>query len=420
MMARWLRGPLFCCGFRPFFLLAALHAMTAMAAWGLFLDGRLFLPPLPGGPVPWHMHEMLFGFAMAAVAGFLLTAVPEFTGSPPVQHGRLALLAALWLAARLAYLLSGALGVAPAGLLELSFMAYLAWLVIPPLWRDPERPHLSFGMALLTLTALDAGFFIELARGEAPERWGNAAAGTMMILVIVALSRISMRIVNDELALLDEQDIEYRARPPRRNLAIFTIAMSTAAEFFLPGNAIGGWLALAAAAAILNLLNDWHVGRVLFRRRVLPLYTTYVLMAAGYALIGMALLGAGFTPSAGRHLLLAGTMSLAVLVVMVIAGRAHGGHGWEIRPWVSAAALVLLFAAPARAAAGFGGVVSDLLLLGAAAVWPTAFALYLLYSWGVLVAPRPDGGQGCDEVVSANQTSTPTVQPEPAGRDSPV
>ena len=75
------RAPLWCCPFRPFFLLTAAHGALAMAAWIAFLSGLLPLPDVAGGAVVWHAHEMLFGFAMASIVGFLLTAVPEFTGT---------------------------------------------------------------------------------------------------------------------------------------------------------------------------------------------------------------------------------------------------------------------------------------------------------------------------------------------------
>ncbi|MBS0562552.1 MAG: NnrS family protein, partial [Proteobacteria bacterium] len=88
-------------GFRPFFLLAALWAALAVPLWLMLLAGRTDLPTaFP--PVLWHAHEMLFGYALATLAGFLLTAVPSWTNRPPLQGAPLAALVALWLLGRLA------------------------------------------------------------------------------------------------------------------------------------------------------------------------------------------------------------------------------------------------------------------------------------------------------------------------------
>jgi len=388
-------APIFSCGFRPFFVLGAAHGVLAMLLWGLFLLGWSSLPQMPGGPVLWHAHEMLSGFAMAAVAGFLLTALPEFTGEPALCRQRLAVLVGLWIAARLSLPAVPWVGLVPALLLHLGFIALLAWYVIPPLWRDPERRHISFGLALLLMAVTETGFFLDLYHGGAAMRWLYATTGAVMLLIVIALSRISMRIVNDELLALGVRDTEYRARPPRRLVAGFTIALFTCFEFVLPGHPVGGWLALAAGAALLNLLNDWHLGRVLFVPRVLMLYAVYWLMAGGYVLMGLALLGADFTPSVGRHVLLVGGLGFTTLVVMFIAGQSHSGHAWRMQPWFVVAAIALLGAALVRA---WGGIVGTLpLQLLAAGLWSFAFLFYLAFSMRMLVGARPDRGRGCDE-----------------------
>ena len=215
--------------------------------------------------------------------GFLLTAVPEFTETTDFGPRTVRALLLLWLAARVAFWLSGA-GGAPvlllSGLLHLGLIGALAALAAPRLWADPQRAHLSFLWCLLALGACSAGFHIELLVGSGnPLRWLHASVGAYMVLVVVALSRISMRIVNT--ALEDAgQSADYLARPPRRNLVIACIALYSVAELALPGSRLSGWLALAAAAAMFHLLNDWHVGRALLTRWPLMLYAIYVSMGA--------------------------------------------------------------------------------------------------------------------------------------------
>ena len=390
------------CAFRPFFLLTATHAALAVAWWLGVLSGLLPLPELPGGPIVWHAHELIFGFATASIAGFVLTAIIEFTGTPPVSRKTVQILLALWFGGRLAYLLAGWIGVIPAALCDLGFLCLLLGRIAGPLWRSPSRRHLAFFHTLTALIAVHAGFYFTLFRQGNAMAWLYLAVGLLMILIIVALSRISMRLVNDVLEGQGGIAAPYLARPPRRNLAIFSIAAYSAAEFLLPGKAASGWLALAAAAAIFNLLNDWHVGRALFQRWVMIPYLVYWCMALGYATIGLGLLSGGNRNSAGHHLLLVGALGLSILIVMAVAGRMHSGYGLDHRRWLPVASVLLLGAALTRGAAGLAAFATAYtpLLHSAATLWLIAWGVYLAYSWRVLSGPRPDGGRGWDEPVS--------------------
>jgi uncharacterized protein involved in response to NO len=390
---------LWLCAFRPFFLLTAVHALVAVGYWAGALAGLLPLPDVPGGAVAWHAHELIFGFATASIAGFLLTAIIEFTGAPPVGRKAVTSLLALWFCGRIAYATAGTIGIGPAALMDVGFLIVLVVRIAGPLWRDPSRRHVAFFHVLVALAASHAGFYIALFRQTDAMAWLLLAVGLLMILIIVALSRISMRLVNDVLEAQGGLGAPYLARPPRRNFAIFCIAVYSGAEFVFPGNGATGWLALAAAAAVFNLLNDWHVGRALFQRWVLIPYVVYWAMALGYVTLGTGLLSGGGPGSAGHHVLLIGALGLSILIVMTVAGRMHSGYGLDHRRWLPVAAALLLMAGLTRAAAGLPhvGAVHALLLQGAAVLWIVAWCIYLAYSWRVLSGPRPDGGQGCDE-----------------------
>lgn len=401
--------PVLLCGFRPFFVLTAGSAVLFMAAWLAMLAGAL--PQgwaLPGGALAWHAHELVYGFGMASIAGFLLTAVPEFTGCASVSRRTLLALVLLWLGGRLAFVLAPAwpqaIGIWPAALCNLGLLAALLAHLVPPLWRDPARRHRSFAWALAGLGGLQAGFFGALASGADALAWLHAAVGLLMVLVVVATSRISLRVVNGRIedgrpGAVEPPEVGYLARPPRRHLASSTILLCSAAEFVLGANAVTGWLAFAAAAALLNLLNDWHVGRPLFTRWALALYASYWLMALGYALMGASWLGASLPASAGRHLLMVGAMGLSIFTVMGIAGRLHAGQWLDRRRWLPLAAAALVAAALIRALAGLpaAGTSGRTLLLASGLLWIAAFAAYLRHAWPVLTGPRTDGGAGCDE-----------------------
>ncbi len=402
--------PVLMCGLRSFFLLAAGSAVVFVAVWLVLLDGAAPGWQPPGGTLPWHGHELVWGFGMAAVAGFLLTAVPEFTGCAGASPGRILALVGLWLGARLAYAASPALGLVPTLLLNLLLGIGVLAQVAPALWRDPTRRHRSFAVSVAALLLVQLGFFTALLRQQDAMRWLYAGVGLMVVLVIIATSRISMRVVNQRIedgrpGAPPPPTVGYLARPPRRHFAVCAVLAATAAEWAWGLQPATGWLALASAAALLNLLNDWHVGRALLSRYPLVLYGSYWLAALGYAGLGASALGAGWPPSAPRHLLMVGTMGLSIFSVMAIAGRLHTGHWLDRRRWLPLAALLIVLAALVRALAGVAGaqVLHALWLSGM--LWALAFTLYLLHAWRALAGPRTDDGHGCDEPRTA--TSVP-------------
>lgn len=393
-------GPLaalFECGFRPFFLLTAITAVFAMVAWaGFFMFGTP-LPPITNGPIVWHAHEMLAGFAVASAVGFVLTAAPEFTSTRMINRRYVLLLLVLWLVGRITFSIP-ILPVATvmAMFADVSLLGILIALVAPRLWRDPNRRHRSFIWLLLAIMLATGGFYFDTLTGAYPMRWLFVIIGLMMALIVVAMSRVSMRIVNAALSKAGDTTVTYLARPPRRNLAIFCILLYTLAEFVAPLHPVAGWIALAAAAAVFNLTNDWHVGRALLRRWTLMLYLVYWFMALGYAVIGLAILleMIGWV-SAGRHLLMIGALGLSVFAVMNIAGRIHAGFKPDERIWVPVAVALIASAAVLRAMMNFGYLSASLAIAAASTCWIVAFGLHLIFHWKVLTRPRIDGQCGC-------------------------
>ncbi len=405
--SRTRQWPVLACPFRPLFLATALWAFIGIAFSGAAFSLGTALPQVPGGPIVWHAHELMFGVGLAAIAGFVLTAVPEFTDSAPFGASVSLAIFLLWLAARLTFWFSAAIGPWPAAICETALAAALPALLGGPLLRDPQRRHRGFFWGLTAFALVTAGFWFDVLRGDWPVRWVNAAIDAMMILVVVAMSRVSMRIVNDALDARrartggddsDDDDLdEYRARPPRRNLAIAMIALHALATLFLPGSAILGWIALAAGAAVLNLLNDWHVGRALFDRWAGMLYAVYWLMALGYAWMGAALLGLPLAPSGGVHLLAVGAMGLSTYAVLNIAGRMHAGRPLDRRLWTPVGTVLLILAALLRAAAGIADAPAGTLFALSSIAWIAAWGLVLVYMGPAWWGPRTDGRSGCDE-----------------------
>jgi len=242
---------------------------------------------------------------------------------------------------------------------------------------------------------------IDVVRGAGATRGLRLLLACNLVLIVVALARISMRIVNDAIAQAQrdgraEPGLVYLSRPPRRQLVIGCVLLHGATEWAWPGHAALPWLALAAAAAWLHLLDDWHIGRALLQRWALALYLVPAAVALSYAALGLGLLlGEPAWASAGRHGLAIGgfALALAILLVLCIAGRAHVGlpalAGWGFPLAVGG----LLAAALARAG----------MAIGLAGVGTVAFLTWLVV-WGWVVwrlAPawwqrRQDGRRGCD------------------------
>lgn len=397
------RWPVWLCPFRPFFVLLVLVACGFMALWLASLQGWPGQLSTPGGWLFWHAHEMLFAFAGAATAGFALTAIPEFTASRFLSRRPLLLLVLVWLAARLAWPAGIWLGMIPAQLLNLLFWLILLRHISPPIWQDPGRRQISFILVLLLLAFVQQGFFLGQYWHQDALSWLRLAGHSYMLLVILAASRVSMSVVNNLVEagrnIVDAQAQLYLARPPRRNLAIFCIAVHAASEFWLAGNQVSGWTALAAMAAIFHLLNDWHIGKALLRRFSLLLYLGYWLLALGYALLGAAYLGAPLLPSAGRHLLLAGSMSLVIFCIMCIVARIHSGLWLDRRPWLPQTATLLALSAILRASAGFYPLLGwyNQLLWLSGLLWLAAFFIYGCKFFPILLRARADNRAGCAE-----------------------
>jgi len=392
--------PLLSCGFRPFFLLTSAYAVFLIGVWTFSWQGWLPMPTSEGGPIVWHAYELIYGFTLAAIIGFLLTATPEFVPAKEINGGQLLSLVLLWIGGRVVFWLSASLGLVPAAVLNLSLLVAIIVLLAPPIWRDSGRPHMSFIYALFSLGIIEAGFFVNGFRGAAMMPWLYAAIGAVMVLIVIALSRISMRVINgleEGIDLYGDKEVEYLARPPRRNLAMLTISLFTLVEFFAPGNNITGWLALASGAAMFNLLNDWHIGRPLFNRWVFGLYSIYWLMALGYFLMGLSILADWSLISAARHILVIGAIGFSIFLIMIFAGQVHCGQELKYRHWMTIGIVAILDAVVFRIMMAIPAFAahSSLLLILSGELWVTSFMLYFIYFWRNLTVPARDGRTGC-------------------------
>jgi uncharacterized protein involved in response to NO len=382
-------------GFRPFFLLAGLHGALLVPAWLGILAGRLPAPDWPG-LTRWHAHEMLFGFVAAAVAGFLLTSVPVWTGRAPVVGARLAALAALWLAGRIAMLLAGWLPGLLVSALDLAFLPALAAALAPALVGTKWK-HGVFLLVLAGLAAANLAVHLD-ARGVAP---GLAPAG---LRVAVDLTALLVAILGGRITPAFTANALRRAgiaarvvvRPWLDRLAVGAVLAYAGADLLAPRSAATGALALAASVALAGRLVGWQGLRSAHDPLVGSLHAGYAWLALGFAGVGLGDLGGGFPWTTGVHALTAGAFGAMILAVMTRVGLGHTG-----RPLVAPRGAVLAYGLVSAGALlrTFGPLLAPPsfafpVLVVSGLLWSAAFASFLAAYAPILLRPRVDGQPG--------------------------
>ncbi|MBS0581087.1 MAG: NnrS family protein [Proteobacteria bacterium] len=380
-------SPFLSCGFRPFFLAAALWSAASLAVWISVIMVGVALPSR-FDPLSWHIHEMLFGFVMAAAAGFLLTAIANWTQRPPVGGMSLAVLGLLWLAGRVACLLSASLPAVVVVAADLAFPALLLVVVARELVLAHNRRNLPLVLPLAILGL--ANLFMHLAALGAPLpaglgwRLGLAA-------IVVLISVIGGRIVPTFTA----NWLRQHGRPApagvtrlRERLTLGTLNLGMLAWAFAPNlRPVGALLLLAAA------LNAWRLSRwggwlARAEPMLLVLHVGYAWLVLGTGLLGFTLLGIAVPQAAAIHALTAGAMGTMVMALMTRVTRGHTGRVLRADPpTVTLYALVTL-AALTRVAAALIASSATTLLLASALLWMAAFAGFVLVYGPMLLSAR--------------------------------
>jgi uncharacterized protein involved in response to NO len=374
-------------GFRPFFLAAGVWSAVALALWiVMFAIGAAM--PSRFDPLTWHIHEMLFGFVMAAIAGFLLTAIPNWTHRLPVSGGPLALLAGLWLLGRLACLVSALLPSWIALVADLSFPVVLVGVVAREIvagrnWRNlpMAAPVTVLGIANLLMHLEANGIAVPSGLGW---RLGLSA-------VIVLISVVAGRIVPSFTR-------NWLAKRPGSNLpatygwidrvALGVLHAGLIGWAFVPAFRPVGLLLLLGAALNFWRLLRWRGAATAAEPLLLVLHIGYAWLVLGAALLGLTLLGADLPQSASIHALTAGAAGTMILAVMTRATRGHVGRDLSADRLTSLIYILVSLAATTRVAATFGTTWTMPLLIASACLWIAAFGGFVLAYGRMLLLPR--------------------------------
>ncbi len=378
-------------GFRVFFLAAALYAIAAMAFWlGLLAvqatGGDVASTAFDAAPQLWHAHEMIFGFAAAAIAGFFLTAVPNWTGAPPVGPVLVTAAAALWLAGRVAVFFSATLPAWAVATIDLAFLPLLAAIALTQLARNPKPANLMVAAMLALLWAGDVLVHLDwagLAAGDA-ERGLRVGLLTIAALIAIIGGRVTPAFTRNALAPLP-------VPPTPGPLNAATIAAAIALPVLTLAaapSALIGATAFVAAVAQTGRVAGWRGLHTLRRPILWSLHLPGIMLALGWFALGLAAFGA-FDEIAALHMIGIGAIGGMVLSMMGRAGLGHSGRPLVFGPGLAVACALLPAAALSRAAGSFAeSTVYWNTLIAAGVLWCVAFGIFVACLWTPLTTPK--------------------------------
>ncbi|MGR3792997.1 NnrS family protein [Vannielia sp. SX4] len=376
------RGPaLFSYGFRPFFLAATLFALGVIPLWWLVWTGRVSLASALT-PTDWHIHEMVYGYGGAVVAGFLFTAVPNWTGRLPTRGWPLAALLALWLAGRLAVAGLFHLGALATALVDQAFLLAVAAMIAREIVAGRNWRNLKVLVPVSLLWLANIAYHAEAAlTGTA---WHGHRAGIALLIFLILLigGRIVPSFTRNWLVqrgatALPVPFIRFDA------VSLASGALALLAWVAVPDALATAVLCAVAAAFHLIRLARW-CGHTTWRSPLLlMLHLAYLFVPLGLAAASAAALALA-TEAAATHLFGIGAIGGMTVAVMMRATMGHTGRPLAAGPFLTAAFTLTLLAGFFRVAAGWlqGGLALSALL------WTVAFTLLAIRLAPMLARPK--------------------------------
>ena len=387
---------LFSYGFRPFFLGAAIYALLIMVVWLAWLGGQVswgvpWALPIVGSPFAWHAHEMIFGFAIAAIAGFLLTAIPNWTGALPLSGLPLAVLFTVWLAGRVVMAVSGLLAPVLVAVVDIAFLPMLGGFATVQLFARPAPRNLLFLVIIAAFTVANAAYHLAANGFIAADDLGIMRFALMLVVLMVSIigGRIIPAFSHNWLHL------NLGAAPMPRRItwldaaSIVSIALLALLLLVPVPRAVEGGVALAAAflnGARLFLWRGWTTWRAPI---VWILHLGYAWLVVGLLLAALATVTTRIPMVAASHALGTGAVATMILAVMSRASLGHTGRPLTAPPLIVWAYALITLAALLRVAGALAGSqLYGALLIGAALAWIAAFGLFVVVYAPILTTPR--------------------------------
>nr|WP_294501078.1 NnrS family protein [uncultured Rhodopila sp.] len=374
-------------GFRAFFLAGAIQAALAITLWLLMFFGDLQIPT-GFSPVDWHVHEMLYGYLPAIIAGFLLTAIPNWTGRPPLRGLPLAMLVLVWLAGRVAVFLSQPLGPLLAGGVDCLFLVLVAAAAAREVILSRNWKNLP-PVGLLTMFVVgNVIFHVEDDRFGVSEFGKRIGIATAILLVALIGGRVIPTFTRNW--LLRENPGRLPAPFGRLDAGVLAVSAVTLALWIvLPDLPVTAWLLLLAGAGQAVRLTRWAGDRTLRSPLTLVLHVAYAFVPIGFVLLAAAVLfPADVAVSAGIHAWTVGAIGVMTLAMMTRVSLGHTGRALAAGFPTCAIYVCVAAAAVVRIGAAAAPEWSTVLLLIAGGAWVIAFVLFVVEYGPLLVRPR--------------------------------
>lgn len=373
-------GPLWRSAFRPFYLLGAGYGVLFMLAW-LGVYANLWPAMASGMPLPsWHGHEIVFGFAGAIITGIVLTALPTWSGTEEIKDGRLALLAALWLAGRIAMWLAPWLPVAAIAAIDCALFPATALMVAPQLLRAKNKLY------LLLLPVLAGLFAANLAFHLGSDAFGLRLALYSIMLLYVLKAGVLIPVFTGNALREKKRGHEIPPCFVLDALAAGSIAMLAGADLAsLPAR----WVGLAATAACLVQalrLARWRGWLVRDEPLVFVMHLGYAWLVVALGLKAAAELAGAVPQAAWMHAFTVGALGMMMMGLMTRVVLRHTGRPLGLPPAIVAAYAIMFAAAVLRVSATLFDL-GRMFVAASALLWIVPFLVYLALFGAMLLRP---------------------------------
>ena len=379
-------GPaIFSYGFRPFFFFGSIYAAVAVMAWLPAFHGHYTLVTA-FAPRDWHIHEMLFGYVAAVVAGFLTTAIPNWTGRLPLQGRPLIMLFATWVAGRIAVITSAEIGWLAAAIIDCAFLVLVAAAAAREIIAGRKWANLPVVGIVSVLALTNMAFHIEAHVSGIADTTTRAGIAIIVTLIMLIGGRIVPSFTRNWLARRAPGPMPI----PFGRFDAVTIAagvIALAVWVVMPSGPVTAAAFIVAGCLHTVRLVRWAGYRTAADRLVLILHVAYAFVPAGFLLSALAALDV-VQPGAGIHALTAGAIGAMTLAVMSRASLGHTGRALQASAATQVVYAAIVIAALARIAAALvpGQMFTFLPIAGFA--WVIAFIGFAVVYAGVLCTPR--------------------------------
>ena len=381
---------LFSLGFRPLFSLMALAAIGGIGLWLAYFVLGWQVVFISGSPVLWHSHEMIFGFAAAAIGGFLLTASANWAGRPPVKGLMLVLISLAWLAGRLVMTYSALLNPVWVMGIDLLYLGLLIAVIGNTLIRAKNRRNYKVIAVLVALFCLNALYHLSSFGGPIS---ANTAIRIALVMVTVMIVIIGGRIVPAFTTnwLRQQNRLEQTGKPqsPRMTdeLAL-TLSLALAISWgFFPEQLFTGWIAILAGLFHGLRMSGWKGLATVTEPLMFVLHVAYGWLVVALILLGISICFGGLPQSAAIHGLTVGAIGTMILSVAVRVSLGHTGRPLKATKIISLMFGLIAVAAILRTVAPLGNYYLELISLSGI-FWISAFVLFMIEFIPIYFQPR--------------------------------